>query len=105
MIVASVLLVLAALRQPRFLSIRPLVLLGLVSYGVYLWQSPVVSAIHLVRLPWPLVLVLVLVVSTAIAGLSFYFVERRFRSPPSAHPRLDAKSRVSAASAIRNVPS
>ncbi|WP_460482219.1 acyltransferase family protein [Comamonas humi] len=57
------------------LSIRPLVWLGKVSYGIYLWHYPVVRVLR-AEFSWPVVVAVGLPVSIALAALSFYTVER-----------------------------
>ena len=87
-------LVLVAVLVPRgavyeMLSARPLVTLGKLSYGIYLWHYPVVRYLR-ADLPWPAVVVLGFIISTALAALSYYTVERwalrRRDAPPRAKP-------------------
>ena len=59
----------------EMLSAPLLVRLGTLSYGVYLWHYPVVRYLRADH-SWPVVVVLTLVISTALAALSFYTVER-----------------------------
>lgn len=64
-----------------------LVRLGTLSYGVYLWHYPVVRYLR-ADFSWPVVVVLGLLISTALAAASFYTLERwamRYRD------RLDAR--------------
>jgi peptidoglycan/LPS O-acetylase OafA/YrhL len=66
----------------RLLSLPPLTFVGRVSYSWYLWHWPLLSFLRIVLgrpLPvsWALA---VAVFSLALATLSFYFVERPFRS-------------------------
>lgn len=69
----------SALLQPSRLttafSFPPLVFIGFVSYGIYLWHLPLAQATrdHWWSLP------LTLSFSVCLAALSYYFVERRFR--------------------------
>ncbi|MBS0292764.1 MAG: acyltransferase [Proteobacteria bacterium] len=72
--------VLLALLQRRgavyeMLSAAPLVWLGKLSYGIYLWHYPVVRYLR-ADLPWPMVVLLGLFISTALAALSYYSIER-----------------------------
>ena len=67
----------------RVLSLRWLAWLGLVSYGIYLWQTPVLAQLekwnfgaHSVIHPWVWWSVGTLVWTTAIAALSYYLLER-----------------------------
>jgi peptidoglycan/LPS O-acetylase OafA/YrhL len=65
---------------PAFLAGRPLVALGLVSYGVYLWHIPLWRV--LMRYPggaW-----LTIAASIGVAAFSYRYVERPFRAPRKA---------------------
>ena len=57
------------------LSAPVLVRLGTLSYGIYLWHYPVVRYFRADH-SWPVVVGLTLVISTALAALSFHTVER-----------------------------
>ena len=59
----------------EMLSAPALVRLGALSYGIYLWHYPVVRYLR-ADYSWPVVVVLGLAISTALAALSFYTVER-----------------------------
>ena len=76
---AAAVLLLAVLRRDgavyEMLSARVLVVLGKLSYGIYLWHYPVVRYLR-ADLPWPAVVALTLAISTALAALSYYTVER-----------------------------
>jgi peptidoglycan/LPS O-acetylase OafA/YrhL len=78
------------------LSLRPVVFIGLVSYSLYLWHWPVLifarylTAGRVGRLPGGIALL----VSLALAILSFEFVETPFRRRPW---RMDARQTVWAA--------
>jgi hypothetical protein len=65
----------------RLLSNRPMVFVGLISYSWYLWHWPLMSYLRIIVPTRPplSVLVLVAAVSFAIAGLSWWFVEKPFR--------------------------
>jgi peptidoglycan/LPS O-acetylase OafA/YrhL len=65
----------------RLLSFRPLCLLGIISYGVYLWHWPVYVVLDPARSHidgWPLLAVRI-AVTLAIALLCYNFVERPIR--------------------------
>lgn len=66
----------------RFLSLRPLVFVGLISYSLYLWHWPLVVFAKYVRGLEPLgdLRWLLTAVSIVLASLSLRFVERPFRS-------------------------
>lgn len=66
----------------RFLSVRPLVFIGLISYSAYLWHHALFAFVR-IRLHQPSdVLFLVLVFCTfGLAWLSWRFVETPFRDP------------------------
>lgn len=70
---------------------RPMVFLGTVSYGIYLWHVTVLNWIDGIGSEWSarsqfvVLLVLTFAISVAIATVSFHFVERpamRLASPP-----------------------
>jgi peptidoglycan/LPS O-acetylase OafA/YrhL len=91
---AAVLLILAACYAPnspvgKMLELRPMVAVGKISYGLYLWHYPVLMALYLHRLPWLWVTGLGIPASFMCAAFSYWFIERpalRWRSMPS--PRL-----------------
>ncbi|HVW81477.1 MAG TPA: acyltransferase [Mycobacteriales bacterium] len=66
----------------RFLASKPVVWVGVISYSLYLWSVFSVSEVGGRSRSWPLALraVAVLVVAFALASLSYYQVERRFRA-------------------------
>ena len=78
----GVLIVLPALvpagdsRVQRLLALRPLALLGLISYGIYLWNQPIVLdlATHGAR-SFPILLVVTLAITLTVAALSYRLVE------------------------------
>jgi peptidoglycan/LPS O-acetylase OafA/YrhL len=80
----AVLLVLPAVAgTPRLLTLRPFALLGLVSYGIYLWHQVVVESLlahtgwDLFRTPFTLLLPTVVLLTVLLAGVSYRLVERR----------------------------
>jgi peptidoglycan/LPS O-acetylase OafA/YrhL len=88
---AAVLLILAACYAPnspasKMLQLRPMVAVGKISYGLYLWHYPILMALYLNRLPWLWVTGLGIPASFGCAAFSYWFIERpalRFRSLPS----------------------
>jgi peptidoglycan/LPS O-acetylase OafA/YrhL len=70
----------AALQLPlRLLSWRPLVGVGRISYGIYLWHYPIATLVH-ARLVGaaPTALVLIVVLSLTVAMLSNRYIEQPF---------------------------
>lgn len=64
----------------RVLSARPLVWVGLVSYGIYLWHWPLLSMARTAGVDTPLgALVVGFVITPAVAALSYHLVERPAR--------------------------
>jgi peptidoglycan/LPS O-acetylase OafA/YrhL len=83
-IVASCALVVAALSGSQWLAARPLVFLGAISYGLYLWHTGLNRILEL-DYGWPVQARLVLIpMSIAVAWVSLHFVESRFRRPSGA---------------------
>ena len=76
----ATLVVLVAVQQRaglvyEMLSAPALARLGALSYGIYLWHYPVVRYFRADH-AWPVALVLTLLISTALAALSFHTLER-----------------------------
>ena len=65
----------------RVLSFKPLVQLGVISYGLYIWQTLVLSLFAIANIDEPAYFVeLVAVVSSVgVAALSYRYVEQPFR--------------------------
>ena len=65
----------------RLLSIRPLVLIGLVSYGVYLWHFPIILFVESTFGPTsePARAAVAVAATAVISGLSFVLIERPIR--------------------------
>ncbi len=59
----------------QMLNLPILVRLGTLSYGIYLWHYPVVRYLR-AEFAWPVVVVAGLALSSALAALSFYTLER-----------------------------
>ena len=86
----------------RFLSIRPLVWIGLISYSLYLVHWPIVVFVRYVTLQEPSVLQIVgiVIASLALAAFSWRFIEQPFRHPAKPVPRLKLLSGGVAAMAL-----
>lgn len=88
---ATVLLILSVLQQEgpiaRALSFRPIVVLGGLSYGMYLWHFPIMFFLRNEALHWATVLLIGGAASIALAWLSMRTIERwarRYRVDPRA---------------------
>ena len=72
------------------LSNRPMVLIGLISYPLYLWHWPLLSYLAIMRHGVPNVVEIwvAVMVAVGLAWLTFRFVEIPLRRQPGAVPRL-----------------
>lgn len=72
------------------LSSRPMVLIGLISYPLYLWHWPLLSYLAIVRNGVPNVVEIwaAVIVAVVLSWLTFRFVEIPLRRNPNAVPRL-----------------
>lgn len=104
---ASAVVILVAVQRQRglayaMLSAPPLVALGRLSYGIYLWHYPVVRYLR-DAYSWPVVMALGLPAACLLAALSRHTIERwalRWRdggapAAAPAHPRPAAAQRIS----------
>ena len=65
----------------RFFSFQPLVWLGLISYGLYLWHYPILSFSHLIFGEMtPTIKILAILVSVVLSVLTYFYVEKPFRN-------------------------
>jgi peptidoglycan/LPS O-acetylase OafA/YrhL len=89
---STAVVIVAALQEgcliERLLRFAPLVRLGVISYGLYLWQGLVVISLAEESRHYPLVLVrsVVVVASIGIAMLSYRYVEQPFRKKRRPNP-------------------
>jgi peptidoglycan/LPS O-acetylase OafA/YrhL len=61
----------------RFFALRPVVWVGSISYGVYLWNYPVSIYYQLLRLPWWAVFCCSIITTIIAAAFSYYLIELR----------------------------
>ena len=78
----------------RWLSARPLVYVGMISYGIYVWHPMVSGLLRTIGLPvpaapGPLLLVVVASLSVGLATLSWYAFERPLNSLKREYPYID----------------
>lgn len=66
----------------RLLSLKPVVLIGLISYSAYLWHQPLFAFARVARLapPSPQLMALLTVLTFVLAALSWRYVEQPFRN-------------------------
>ncbi|MEY8765788.1 MULTISPECIES: acyltransferase family protein [Francisella] len=64
----------------RFLSIKPIVFIGLVSYSLYLWHWPIIAYLNYLSIEKThLIKLIILALSVVLATLTYLFVEKPFR--------------------------
>jgi len=75
-------------QSTRWLSLRPLTFVGLISYSLYLWHWPILVYLehYLVRPPEALDTAFALTAAFVMAYLSWRFIERPFRAHMPARP-------------------
>jgi peptidoglycan/LPS O-acetylase OafA/YrhL len=74
----------------NILSVRPMVLVGLISYPLYLWHWPLLSYISIIRNTVPTLLEIwgAIVVAVVLAWLTFRFIEIPVRRQQNIVPKL-----------------
>jgi peptidoglycan/LPS O-acetylase OafA/YrhL len=79
-VAAAVLIVNAVLSPASQLTalfeVRPLVWVGRISYGLYLWHYPVFKAANLLQLGWTFKLCVAVTATFAVTCLSYYLIEQ-----------------------------
>jgi peptidoglycan/LPS O-acetylase OafA/YrhL len=83
-------------RRIPALEWKPVVYVGMISYGVYLWHFPVIYALRPYGLLW-----LAIPLTLVLASLSYHLWEKRFlrRSHPARRPSLRRPARAPTVSA------
>jgi peptidoglycan/LPS O-acetylase OafA/YrhL len=59
-----------------FLEFGPLVWIGRISYGLYLWHYPIFKATSFLKMRWPVQLAVALALTVMVTSLSYYLIER-----------------------------
>ncbi|MEO1206681.1 MAG: acyltransferase family protein [Pseudomonadota bacterium] len=92
------------LRIAHWLTIRPLVFIGLISYSLYLWHWPVLTfgRLLLERTPTPFETVLLIALAGLLAVLSWRYIEQPFRRGTAwkTRPPLAVLARAGGAMAV-----
>ena len=76
---------------------------GKISYGLYLWNFPVSNALQLWDVPTWGRTVALLIVSFAMAALSWYIIERPFMHRPTRVPAATFAEVVAQTAEVRSV--
>jgi peptidoglycan/LPS O-acetylase OafA/YrhL len=80
----------------RFLQSRAVHVLGLLSYSIYLWHQAIMAQLHDSRwawsLPFPVLLALLVGLTTVAATITYFAVERPFLRRRRDAPRADSES-------------
>ena len=66
----------------KFLSLKPIVFIGLISYSLYLWHVPIFSFIRIstIDINSPIEYLILILIIFLISILSYYFIEKPFRN-------------------------
>ncbi|RAX42387.1 acyltransferase family protein [Rhizobium tropici] len=92
-----------ALLNRTFLSAKPIVWVGRISYSLYLWHWPIISYLHIVSDVEPSIWTRLAAIGAAfaLAAATFYFVEQPFRRRTgNAKPAITATTCLAAAASI-----
>jgi peptidoglycan/LPS O-acetylase OafA/YrhL len=83
----------------RLLVSRPFVGIGLISYSLYLWHQPLFafSRSYLINAPGNLTFLFLILISIALAGLSWRYVEQPFRNSTFSRKQFALSTAVMAA--------
>ena len=60
----------------EILEVGPLVWVGRISYGLYLWHYPVFKATNFLNASWPVKLCVAVVLTVIVTSLSYYLIEQ-----------------------------
>jgi peptidoglycan/LPS O-acetylase OafA/YrhL len=86
------------------LASAPLVYLGRISYGVYLWHYPVLAFLTNIRNPW-LMVASTFLLSIAVASVSFFLLERPFLRLKERFSAIDDSFPVQSEEIVPSAPS
>lgn len=66
----------------RFLTLKPMLFMGLISYSTYLWHQPIFALVRSYSLspPSPFTFLMLIAVSSCLAAISWKFLEQPFRN-------------------------
>lgn len=86
----------------RLLSTKPFVFVGLISYSLYLWHWPLIAFYgrSILDTPPPVAMAAIVILSFALATLSWRYVERPFRSMRNGINRRELIRAIAAAACI-----
>lgn len=73
----------------RFLSLKPIVFIGRISYSLYLWHWPILAFARYLRIKEPSneVLLIVVILTVILSLMSYYFIEQPLRHRQWSFPR------------------
>ncbi|MCB1969255.1 MAG: acyltransferase [Geminicoccaceae bacterium] len=89
----------------RFLSTRPMVTMGLISYSAYLWHQPLFAFARIRSMDEPGTALMVALIATTLvlATATWYFVERPFRNMSAVPRRVALRAATAGALALAAV--
>jgi peptidoglycan/LPS O-acetylase OafA/YrhL len=74
-----------------FLEFGPLVWIGRISYGLYLWHYPIFKATNFLKMSWPVQLAVALALTVMVTSLSYYLIERPALSLKRRHKKAQER--------------